>query len=118
MPPMKNITTLFICLIVLSAQANWRSNFKLKGLPIEQTKKSSDSLKFSIFPNPLKEQRLFIESNGSTEKHIQIYNVLGEKKFEMHTYENAIILDRLETGIYLFYLKQGEQKGYKRLVIH
>jgi hypothetical protein len=36
----------------------------------------------------------------------------------MHTYENAIILDRLETGIYLFYLKQGEQKGYKRLVIH
>ena len=47
MPPMKNITTLFICLIVLSAQANWRSNFKLKGLPIEQTKKSSDSLNFN-----------------------------------------------------------------------
>lgn len=115
---MKNITTLFIFLIVLSAQANWRSNFKLKGIPIEQSKKSSASLKFSIFPNPLKDQRLFIESNGSTEKHIQIYNVLGEKKFEMHTYENAIILDRLETGIYLFYLKQGEQKGYKRLVIH
>ena len=77
-----------------------------------------DSLTFSISPNPLKTQRLFIHSSGSGEKHIEIYNVLGEKKFETQTYEESIILENLETGIYVFYLKQDNQKRYKRLVIH
>jgi len=112
---MKNIITLCICLIALFAYAN---KLKNKLIPLELFETDPDSLDFKIFPNPLKNHRLFIESNGSGEKHIEIYNVLGEKKNEIHTYEDAILLSELETGIYVFYLKQDGKKGYKRLVIH
>jgi hypothetical protein len=115
---MKNIITLCICLLALTAHANWLNKLKKNLLIVEQIETDPDSLDFTIFPNPLKNQRLFIERSGSGEKHIEIYNVLGEKKFETHTYEDAIMLNELETGIYVFYLKQDDQKGYKRLVIH
>jgi hypothetical protein len=115
---MKNIITLCICLIALFAHANELNKLKNKLIPLELFETDPDSLDFKIFPNPLKNHRLFIESNGSGEKHIEIYNVLGEKKIEIHTYEDAILLSELETGIYVFYLKQDGKKGYKRLVIH
>ncbi|MGI9541586.1 MAG: T9SS type A sorting domain-containing protein [Flavobacteriaceae bacterium] len=66
----------------------------------------------------MKNTKAFIHSSGSGEKHIEIYNVLGEKKFETQTHEESIILEDFETGIYVFYLKQDYQKRYKRLVIH
>jgi len=36
---------------------------------------------------------------------------------EIDTYENIIFLEKLNTGIYMFLLKQEGQKGLKRLVV-
>ena len=76
-----------------------------------------DRLKFSIFPNPLKDQILFINSSSTAEKHIEIYNVLGEKKFEIVTTNESIFLGDLPSGIYIFKLNQNGMNGLKRLVI-
>ncbi len=78
---------------------------------------TSDSLKFTIFPNPLKNKILNIESSSDALKHIEIYDVLGEKKYINDTYEDRIFLDELNTGIYIFLLEQEGQKGLKRLVV-
>jgi hypothetical protein len=115
---MKKSILLCALFLIFSLNANLLDKSKEKFTLVSQTETQSDSLTFSISPNPLKTQRLFIHSNGSGEKHIEIYNVLGEKKFETQTYEESIILENLETGIYVFYLKQDNQKRYKRLVIH
>ena len=115
---MKHILLPFFILFSLTVLANRQDYFKQKTNPIIQNRIEIDTLKFSIFPNPIKDQRLFIDSNGMGEKHIEIYNVLGEKKFETHTFEEAIFLNNLEKGIYLFYLQQDNQKRYKRLIIH
>jgi len=115
---MKKSILLCALFLIFSLNANLLDNSKEKFTLVSQKETQRDSLTFSISPNPLKTQRLFIHSNGSGEKHIEIYNVLGEKKFETQTYEESIILENLETGIYVFYLKQDNQKRYKRLVIH
>lgn len=78
---------------------------------------TADSLKFTIFPNPLKNKTLNIESSSDALKHIEIYDVLGEKKYINDTYEDRIFLDELNTGIYIFLLEQEGQKGLKRLVV-
>ena len=78
---------------------------------------TADSLKFTIFPNPLKNKILNIESSSNAMKHIEIYDVLGEKKYINDTYEDRIFLDELNTGIYIFLLEQEGQKGLKRLVV-
>ena len=63
---------------------------------------TADNLKSTIFPNPLKNKILNIESSSDALKHIKIYDVLGEKKYINDTYEDRIFLDDLNTGIYLF----------------
>ena len=115
---MKKSILLCALFLIFSLKANLLDKSKEKFTLFSQTETQRDSLTFSISPNPLKTQRLFIHSSGSGEKHIEIYNVLGEKKFETQTHEESIILENLETGIYVFYLKQDNQKRYKRLVIH
>ena len=81
------------------------------------TTNQQDRLEFSIFQNPLKDQRLFIQSACYQEKHIEIYNVLGEKKYEIITTNESILLGELPSGIYIFKLEQNGMKGLKRLVI-
>ncbi len=115
---MKYIFTILVCLLTLSINATLLPFFKVKPqlIPIENTKEK-DSLVFTIYPNPLKNQRLFIESKGIGQKHIEIFNVLGEKKFESFTFDNSVFLDKLNTGIYIFRLEQDGESGLKRLVI-
>ena len=79
--------------------------------------KKKKSLVFTLFPNPVKNKILFIESSSEALKHIEIYDVLGTMKFSSETYENRILLDELKTGIYIFVLRQDDQKGLKRLII-
>ncbi|MDG1022742.1 MAG: hypothetical protein P8I42_08790 [Flavobacteriaceae bacterium] len=57
---MKNIITLCICLIALFAHANELNKLKNKLIPLELFETDPDSLDFKIFPNPLKNHRLFI----------------------------------------------------------
>ena len=79
--------------------------------------KLEDSLQFTIFPNPLKNKILYIKSSSKAIKHIEIYNVLGEKKFETKTFEDQIFLEELKTGLYIFRLEQEYKTGLKRLVV-
>ena len=112
---MRSIITILVFLLVLSSYSNPRS---IPNAPIGFSKSSElDTLQLNIYPNPLKNSRLFIESSAKGIKHIQIYNVLGEKKFETHTYDDYILLDQLTTGIYIFKLEQEGHKGLKRLIV-
>lgn len=110
------IRTIILFIIFLSAIDSPIYSFNaFREIPFKNTQ--SDSLQFSIFPNPVKDKILNIESASNSIKHIEIYNVLGEKKLEIDTYENIIFLEKLNTGIYVFLLKQEGRKGLKRLVI-
>lgn len=110
------IRTIILFIIFLSAVDSPIYSFNaFREIPFKNTQ--SDSLQFSIFPNPVKDKILNIESASNSIKHIEIYNVLGEKKLEIDTYENIIFLEKLNTGIYVFVLKQEGRKGLKRLVI-
>ena len=110
------IRTIILFIIFLSAIDSPIYSFNAF-LKISPQNTQSDSLQFSIFPNPVKDKILNIESTSNSIKHIEIYNVLGEKKMEIDTYENIIFLEKLNTGIYMFLLKQEGQKGLKRLVV-
>lgn len=110
---MKHFLVLLFFVVSITIQANSNSFFAFS----MSTTNQQDRLEFSIFPNPLKDQRLFIQSAGDQKKHIEIYNVLGEKKYEIITTNESILLGELPSGIYIFKLEQNGMKGLKRLVI-
>jgi hypothetical protein len=76
-----------------------------------------EPLQFSIYPNPVKEGRIFIISASNSEMHLSIFNILGEKKLELRTKNKSIFLGTLGSGIYILKLEQDHKTGLKRLVI-
>lgn len=76
-----------------------------------------DPLDFSVYPNPVKDQRIFIKTSSDSEMLLSIYNILGEKKLEIRTKNKSVFLGTLGSGIYLLKLEQDYKTGLKRLVI-
>ena len=104
---------MLISFVAVSAHENLSDAYKLEHL----TNPQQDSLQFSISPNPVKDQILFIKTQSRTEKYIEIFNVLGEKKFETYTTNESVFLGELSSGIYIFRMQQEGKSGLKRLVI-
>jgi hypothetical protein len=113
--PMKQFYLFTICLFSFSLLANEAEWLPFNTDPFEITQQNG--LEFSIFPNPVKNERLYIKTNNSAEKHIEIFNELGERKLEVFTFNESIYLGELPSGIYIFKLEQDGKSGLKRLVI-
>jgi len=111
---MNKLLFLFFCFLISVGYPTYIPKSPFGNFPYESY---TDSLRFSIFPNPVKDKILYIESSSNALKHIEIYNVLGEKKLELDTYDNKVFLEKLDTGIYIFLLKQEDQKGLRQLVV-
>jgi hypothetical protein len=77
--------------------------------------KKNDSLVFTLFPNPVKNKILFIESSSEALKHIEIYDVLGTMKFSSETYENRIPFGRAKNRNLHFCPPTGRPKRSKKI---
>jgi len=78
---------------------------------------SGEKLNFQLYPNPFTGGKLHIVSPSTDIKNIMILNILGEVVFQTTTYENYVISNNLNSGIYIVKIKQGGQKGLSRLVV-
>ena len=77
----------------------------------------SDKLEFQMYPNPYTGGELHFISNTDEIKIIMIINILGEVVFQTSTYEDYVIPNILNNGIYIVKIKQGGQQGLSRLVV-
>ena len=82
----------------------------LNGLSVEK-------LNFQLYPNPYTGGKLHIVSPSTDIKNIMILNILGEVVFQTTTYENYVMFNNLNSGIYIVKIKQGAQQGLSRLVV-
>ena len=78
---------------------------------------SGEKLNFQLYPNPYKGGKLHIVSPPTDIKNIMILNILGEVVFQTTTYENYVMPNNLNSGIYIVKIKQGGQQGLSRLVV-
>ena len=66
-----------------------------------------DKLEFLMYPNPYKNGALYFLSSPKKIKNIVILNILGEVVFQTSTYEDFVIPNILNSGIYIVKIKQG-----------
>ena len=78
---------------------------------------SGEKLNFQLYPNPYIGGKLHIVSPPTDIKNIMILNILGEVVFQTTTYENYVMPNNLNSGIYIVKIKQGGQQGLSRLVV-
>ena len=78
---------------------------------------SGEKLNFQLYPNPYTGGKLHIVSPPADIKNIMILNILGEVVFQTTTYENYVMPNNLNSGIFIVKIKQGGQQGLSRLVV-
>ena len=68
-------------------------------------------------PNPHRGGALYFISSPSEIKNIIILNILVELVFQTPTYDDFVIPNILNSGIYIEKIKQGGQQGLSPMVV-
>jgi len=72
---------------------------------------------FGIFPNPVKNGLVNIQSQSNTIKNISIYDVTGRKVYQNKTTTNQLNISNLKIGLYFVKVKQDGKIATRKLVV-
>ena len=73
---------------------------------------------FTLYPNPVNDGVLYISSDNSSDKSIEIYDLLGKKVFSSNTISDKVEISALKTGIYLARIKTEKQATVQKIIIN
>lgn len=70
-----------------------------------------------LYPNPVSNGTLFIETAANTNKTIAVYDVLGKNVLNASTTENAVNVSSLRAGVYVVKITEEGKTATRKLVI-
>jgi len=84
------------------------------GIESKETKASA-----TIYPNPVKEGKLYISSSNANEKQVSIYSILGQKMIDVKTNNTTseINVSKLSKGNYILKISEDGKSEVKKLII-
>lgn len=79
---------------------------------------NNDVAKFSAYPNPVTNGKLYISSANNSEKQVAIYSILGQKVLDAKTSNNSEInVSKLAKGAYILTVTEDGKSDSKKLII-
>jgi hypothetical protein len=76
---------------------------------------SIDGLK--LYPNPVANGKLFIETTANAERTVTVFDVLGKQVLNTISSENEINVSELNTGVYLVKISEEGKTATRKLVV-
>jgi hypothetical protein len=70
-----------------------------------------------VYPNPVSNGTMFIESDSNAERTVTVFDVLGKQVLNTTTSTNAINVSQLNTGVYIVRINEEGKTATKKLVI-
>jgi hypothetical protein len=70
-----------------------------------------------VYPNPVSNGTMFIESDANAERTVTVFDVLGKQVLNTTTSTNAINVSQLNTGVYMVRITEEGKTATKKLVI-
>jgi hypothetical protein len=70
-----------------------------------------------VYPNPVSNGTLFIETAENAEKTVTVFDVLGKKVLSTSTNDNAINVGSLNAGVYIIQITEEGKTASRKLVI-
>ena len=71
----------------------------------------------TIYPNPSGTGRIYITSKSTSDKKIEIFDVLGKKVLETTT-SKEVNVSALSPGVYIIKIKENEASATRKLIIN
>lgn len=72
----------------------------------------------TIYPNPSGIGRVYITSKSTSDKKIEIFDVLGKKVLETITSGKEVNISSLSSGVYIIKVKENEASATRKLIIN
>lgn len=72
----------------------------------------------TIYPNPTGIGKVYISSKSTSEKKIEIFDVLGKKVLETTTSTKEVNVSALSPGVYIIKIKENEASATRKLIIN
>lgn len=73
---------------------------------------------FSMYPNPVSNGKLFMNSNSNFDKQLEIYSMLGKRVYRKNVNtKETIDISKLNAGIYMVKIKEEEKISTRKLII-
>ncbi|MSP85446.1 MAG: T9SS type A sorting domain-containing protein [Flavobacteriaceae bacterium] len=98
---------------VLTPQFIIRNNADITVLSIE----NNEIVGLKVYPNPVSNGILHIESNINTERTISLFDVLGKEVIKTTTSNTTINISNLNSGIYIVKITEGGKTATRKLVV-
>ncbi len=83
---------------------------------LSTTKNEISGLK--IYPNPVKDGVLYIDTQVNAEKNVAIFDVLGKQVVNVSTTSNAVNVSNLKDGVYFVKITETGKTATRKLVIN
>lgn len=82
------------------------------------TNKSIDNIEgLTIFPNPVNNGKVYINTKHNLKKNIEIFDVLGKKVVSQVLYGKELKIQDLNPGVYILKIKEGKFSATRKLVV-
>ena len=79
--------------------------------------KSNDIAGLNIYPNPVTNGTLFINTDANAERNVTVFDVLGKQVLKVTTSNNAINVANLNAGVYIVKVTEEGKTATRKLVI-
>jgi hypothetical protein len=106
--------------LVLAVRAYSSSTVSFDQFSVIQTPlsvKQNTIAGLKLYPNPVSNGTLFIETAANAEKTIAVYDVLGKNVLTTSTLENTVNVSSLRAGIYMVNITEEGKTATRKLVI-
>ncbi len=89
----------------------------LTDLGITLSTQTNEIAGLKVYPNPVSNGVLHVESNLNTERTISLYNVLGKEVIKTTTSNTTINIATLNSGVYIVKITENGKTATKKLVV-
>lgn len=83
----------------------------------QESQDSIDIEGFILYPNPVTQGRVFIETAQNASKQILIFDVLGTQVLQTTIPDKELDLSRLDKGVYILRVIENNRVATRKLVV-
>ncbi|MCD0466673.1 cadherin-like beta sandwich domain-containing protein [Flavobacterium sp. ENC] len=105
-------------IVTVTAQDGTEKTYTLtierdKSLAVTENKLES----FSVYPNPVKEGTIFVQTQSASSKDIKIFDILGKCVLSVQTQSKELNVEGLQKGVYILKVNQDGKSATKKMII-
>ena len=83
----------------------------------QESTSTSDIDGFKLYPNPVSQGKVYIETTENAPKQILIFDVLGTQVLQTTILGKELNLSRLDKGVYILRVFEGNKVATRKLIV-